>query len=201
LPLQKYNPFLQLLEMKYICLNINLTHMENEQKPTNKTALYYGVILGIATILVSVILYAMGMHYDQDWKQGTFSVLVVAIIIFIGVKKFRELNGGILSLGQAIKTGLGIALIGGIISVIYSFIFVNYIEPDFLTKLAEIQEQTMLDRFPDLTDEQIENQMEMMKKFSSPGIMAAIGMVWTLLIGFIASLISGLILKKTEEQN
>jgi hypothetical protein len=173
--------------------------MENEQKPTNKTALYYGVILGIATILVSVILYALGMHYDQDWKQSTFSILVIAVITFIGIKKFKELNGGLLSLGQAIKTGLGIALIGGIISIIYTFIFINYIEPDFLTKIAEIQEQTMLDRFPDLTDEQIENQMEMMKKFSSPGLIAAISIVYMLFIGFIASLISGLILKKKEE--
>ena len=174
--------------------------MEDQQKPTNKTALYYGVILGIATILVSVILYALGMHYDQDWKQSTFSILAIAVVIFIGIKKFKEINGGYLTLGQAIKTGLGIAVIGGIISVIYTFVFINYIEPDFMTKIAEIQEQTMLERFPNLTDEQMEQQLEMMKKFSSPGIIAAFGLIYVLFIGFIASLISGLILRKKEDQ-
>ena len=174
--------------------------MEDQQKPTNKTALHFGIILGIVSVLISVIIYALGMHYDQDWKTGTISFLAMAAVIFIGIKKFKELNGGILSLGQSLKTGIGIALIGGIISIIYSYIFMNFIEPDFIVNTIAGAEEKMLERNPNLTDEQIEQALSFSKKMMTPGIMISIGLVWSIFLGFVISLISGLILKKTEDQ-
>jgi len=173
--------------------------MENQQKPTNKTALHFGIILGIVSILISVIIYALGMAYDQDWKTGMIGFIAMAIIIFLGIKKYKELNEGYITLGQAIKTGVGIALIGGIISVIYSYLFMNFIEPDFVINTMAGAEEKMLERNPNLTDEQIEQALSISKKMMSPGIMSAIGIVWSLFVGLIISLVSGLILKKTED--
>ncbi len=174
--------------------------MENQQKSTNKTALHFGIILGIVSILISVIIYALGMQYDQDWKTGMIGFLAMAIIVFLGIKKYKEFNGGFLTLGEAIKTGIGIALIGGIISVIYSYVFMNFIEPDFIANTMAGAEEKMLERNPNLTDEQIEQALSISKKMMSPGIMSAIGILWSLFLGLIISLISGLILKKTEDQ-
>ena len=174
--------------------------MENTQKPSSKIALHYGIILGIASILVSVIFFALNMHYDQDWKQGTLGGLITIAIIFIGIKKYKEFNEGYLSVGDAIKTGLGIALIGGIISVIYSLIFMNFIEPDFIANMMEKVEQMTIEKYPNFTDEQIEQALAMQKKFMSPMIMTAMSLIVSLFFGLIISLISGLILKKTKEQ-
>ncbi len=52
---------------------------------------------------------------------------------------------------------------------------------------------------PNLSEEQIDAQIEMSKKFASPAIFAAAGLVWLLFLGFIFSLVSSLILKKSEE--
>jgi len=174
--------------------------MENEQKPNSKIALNYGILLGAASILVSVTLYALGMQYDQDWKQGTFGILVMIIVIFLGIKKYKELNGGFLTVGEAIKTGVGIALIGSIISLLYSFIFMNYIEPDFITNISAKAEQNMLENYPELTDEQIEQALSMTKKMTSPAIMTSIGLITSLIFGLIISSITGFILKKNKEQ-
>ncbi len=173
--------------------------MENQQKSTNKTALHFGIILGIVSVLISVIIYALGMAYDQDWKTGMIGFIAMAIIIFLGIKKYKELNEGYITLGQAIKTGVGIALIGGIISVIYSYLFMNFIEPDFVVNTMAGAEEKMLERNPNLTDEQIEQALSISKKMMSPVIMSAIGIVWSLFLGLIISLVSGLILKKTED--
>ena len=170
--------------------------METEQKPTNKIALNYGIILGVASVLLNVILYAMGMIYDQDWKIGSIGIIIMIVIIYMGIKKFKEFNDGFLTIGQALKTGLGIALIGGIISVIYSYIFMNYIEPDFMANTMAKAQEEMIEKFPQLSDEQIDAQVEMMNKFSSPLISAAFGLIGSLFIGFIVALISGLIQKK-----
>ena len=174
--------------------------MENQQIPTKKVALNYGVILGIVSILISVIIYALDKHYDQDWTTRSPGLIAMIVIIFLGIKKYREFNDGFLTLGQALKTGVGIALIGSIIGLAYSFIFVNYIEPDYLNTMIEMQEQKLIDDFPDMTDEQLETQMNLVKKLSTPLFSSAIGLIVGLFFGFIISLISGLILKKTDEE-
>ncbi len=172
--------------------------MEDQQKPTKKIALNNGLILGFALILIAVVNYAMGNAYSQDWKIAVISYVIMVIIIFIGIKKYREANGGFLTMGQGLKTGVGIALIGAVLSIIYTIIFMTVIEPDFIDKTMEIAHQTLLED-SSLSEEQIEAQMDISRKFSSPGIFAAVGLVWLTFLGFVFSMISSLILKKNEE--
>ncbi len=169
--------------------------MESEKKSSSKISLHYGIILGIVSVLISVVVYALGMHYDQDWKMGSIGIIAMIAVIFIGIKKFKEFNDGYLTVGQALKTGIGIALIGGIISVIYSYIFMTFIEPDFMVNTMEKAQETMIEKYPQLSDEQIEAQIEMMNKFSGPAITSAFTLIGSLFFGFIISLISGFILK------
>jgi len=169
--------------------------MENQPVPTKNVIINFGLYLGIASILISVVVYALGMQYDQDWKTGSIGIIAMAVIIFLGIKKYKEFNNGYLTVGQALKTGVGIALIGGIISVIYSLIFMNFIEPDFMANTMAKAEQQLMENAPNLSDEQIEMQIEMMQKFSTPAITSAFAIVGSLFIGFIISLISGFIQK------
>jgi len=173
--------------------------MENQPTPTKSIIINYGVYLGIASILISVLVYALGMQYEQDWKMGSIGIIAMAVIIFLGIKKFKELNSGYLTVGQALKTGVGIALIGGIISVIYSFIFMSYIEPDFMANTMAKAEQKMIEDFPNLSDDQIEMQIEMMQKFSTPAITSAFALIGSLFFGFVISLISGFIQKSNPK--
>ena len=57
----------------------------------------------------------MGNAYSQDWKIGVISYVIMAVIIFIGIKSYRKANGGFLTIGQGLKTGIGIALIGAVL--------------------------------------------------------------------------------------
>ena len=174
--------------------------MENQKSSSKQVMLNYGLILGVVSILLSVAIYAMGKIYDQDWKVMVISFIIMAVIIFMGLKNFKEGNNNLLSLGQALKIGLGIALIGGVVSVLYNQVFINFIEPDFMENMMKVGEQKMLEQNPNITDEQLEMAKEMQQKFSSPLIGAAAGIVGSLFFGFIISLIEGLILKRTEEE-
>jgi hypothetical protein len=138
------------------------------------------------------------MAYEQDWKIGLISFIVMAIIITLGIKKYKEANEGFLTLGQGLKTGIGIALIGAVISIIYSMIFMNFIEPDYMEKLMEITHQKLLDD-PNLSEEMIETQMGIMKKFSSPAINAGMALIGSIFFGFVISMVASLIMKKNKE--
>ncbi len=173
--------------------------MEDQQKPTNKIALNYGLYLGLASILISVVMYALGKQNEQDWKTGVISFVVMATIITLGIKKYKEFNGGFMTLGQGLKTGIGVALVGAVISIAYTLIFITFIEPDALEKGMEVAREKMLDN-PNLSEDQIDAQMEIAKKFSGPGMIVAIGLLWTLFLGFVISLIGSAIMQKKENE-
>jgi multisubunit Na+/H+ antiporter MnhF subunit len=171
--------------------------MEDQQKPTKKIALNYGLLLGFVSILQSLILYAMGKTYDNDWYTTAIGILIMAIIIFLGIKKYKESNNGFLSLGQGLKTGVGIALIAAVVSIIYTIIFVKFIEPDFINHIVEVQRQKMLEN-PNMTDEMIDKIGQGTRDYF---YVFTIGMIFifNIFIGFVVSLVTSLILKKSEE--
>jgi hypothetical protein len=157
-----------------------------------------GVTLGVATILISLITYAMGSHLDPHWSISLVSGIFYVGLIVFGIKKFKEANGGFMSWGEGVKVGVGIAIIAGLIVVIYNYIFMNFIEPDLMSQMMEIQNQKFLDQ--GMTEEQIEAANEMGKSFQTPGIMAAMGIIGYAIGGFIVSAIAAAIMKKSEEE-
>ena len=172
--------------------------MEN-QASSKSIILNYGVILGIASLLISLTLYSMGMHLDPHWSISILSGALLIVLIIFGIKKFKETNGGFLSWGQGVKVGVGIAIIAGLIGVIYNYIFMNFIEPDFMSQMMEIQNQKLIDQGQ--SEEQIEAINGMTEKLQGPGIMAAMGIISSAIGGFVVSAITSAIMKKTEEDN
>ena len=53
---------------------------------------------------------------------------------------------------------------------------------------------------PELTEEQISASREMQERFSTPVIRSTFIIIWTLFIGFIISLIGGLVVKKSQPE-
>jgi len=174
--------------------------MENQEISPKQIMLNFGLMLGFASILISVALYAMGKTYDPHWSVGVISTAITVVVIILGIKKIKEINGGFLSLSEALKTGLGIALISGLILVVYNLIFITFIEPEYFARMLEFQQQKMMETYPNFTDEQLEASLEMVKKMSGPVINSAIVIVGSLFLGFIISLIGGLIMKKSNEE-
>ena len=171
--------------------------MEENQPNTGKIALNYGLLLGGISIVFGLMLYFADMHYQGGIMVMMISLLLSIAAIVLGMLQFRKANAGYMSLSQAMKVGVGIALIGGIIGIIFNQIMMNVIDPDMMTKAMDFQKATLLDT-TSMTTEQIDAQLEMGKKFTSPGMQVAFGLIFSLVVGLILSLISGLILKRGE---
>jgi hypothetical protein len=174
--------------------------METQKINSKSIILNYGLILGIASVLFSVAIYAMdGLPKERPFWQKAISITIMIATIILGIKKFKELNNGYISLGQAMKTGVGIALIGGIISGIYVFIFFSYIESGYLDQVMQTVQEKMLDDNPEMSDEQIEMAMNISRKFSSPTAMLFFSVIGSVILGSIISLVGGLFLKKENQ--
>ncbi|CAM1362635.1 conserved membrane hypothetical protein [Tenacibaculum sediminilitoris] len=171
--------------------------MENQANSKN-IILNYGLYLGIIGVFIHLAFYATGNLIEHGMLSGIIGFIVMIALIILGIKKFKADNGGILTFGQALKVGVGIAVISAVISTIYTLIFTNVIEPDFQAQMMEIQKQGWIDA--GMTDEQIEASETMAEKFNSPLITAPLALVVSAFFGFIISAIGGAIMKKTEEE-
>ena len=170
--------------------------MENQVKSKN-IILNYGLYLGIIGVFIHLAFYATGTLIKFGWLSGVIGFIAMIVLIILGIKKFKTDNNDFLTFGQALKVGVGIALISAIITTIYTLVFTNIIEPDFQAQMMEVQKQTWIDS--GMTDEQIEASEAMSKKFSSPVITVPLSIVVSAFFGFIISAIGGAIMKKTEE--
>ncbi len=172
--------------------------MEN-QANTKQTIINYGLILGAASIILSAGIYAAGINLmEQPTWVKILSYVIFIVSIIAGIKKYRDLNNNYLTLGQAMKVGIGIALVGGILSAIYTYIFFSFIDPEIITQIMANAEEKMLDQNPDMTEEQIEMGTKVAKMFMSPFALSTMAIIGSLIMGAIISLIGGLILKKED---
>jgi hypothetical protein len=174
--------------------------MDNQKASLKKIALNYGLLLGLASIALSVVTYVMGVHLERPWWASVLGIVIMTALIVYGLKAFKLENDGFLSLGEAIKVGLAISVIAGILGAIYNYVFVTVIEPDFVAQMMEITKEQMIEQNPDMTEEQMEMGLSITEKFMSPGIMSAMAIIFTLFLGFIISLISGLIMKQNRPE-
>ena len=175
--------------------------MENQTTSLKKIALNFGVLLALLSIVLQVISYVLDAHIDRPWWLTVLQLLISISVLVYGIKSFKTANSGYLTLTQALKVGLAISLIAGIISVIFNFIFINYIEPDFVQKTLDFSREKMITDYPNMTQQQIDSSLEISAKLMTPWVMSAFAIIASLFFGFIISLFAGLALKKNPPQN
>ena len=140
------------------------------------------------------------MHYQNDPVVQIIAAIVGILIIMFGIIQFKKENKGFLNLSDALKIGLGISLVGGVISVVFNYIMMNIIDPDTLEKGFEFAKQKMLANDPEMSVETANQFIEMSKGFYSPLSMALTTIIVSLIFGFLVSLIGGLIVKKSQPE-
>ena len=169
--------------------------MEGTQPKIGKFSLNYGLILGVVGVIWNVMLYSMDAHTSRDTSNTIISLVITAAIITWGIWAFRKANDGFLTLGQAVKLGMGIALVSGVIAIIYTMLMAHVIDSNYITDIAEAQ-KAAAEADGAMSSEQIEQQYQGTLNYfwiSYPFIL-----IFSVLIGLVIGLIDGLIFKKAK---
>jgi len=171
--------------------------MEENQPKTGKYALNYGLLLGAVSVVFAFMLYTADMHYKGGAAVMLISVALMLAAVVFAMIQFKKANNGFMSFGQALKIGVGVCLVGGVIGIIFNQLMANVIDPEMMTKAMEYQKGQLMET-TSLTPDQIDGQLEMQKKFTTPSMQIIFGLIFTIIIGFLVSLIPALVLKKQE---
>ncbi|MEO6346703.1 MAG: DUF4199 domain-containing protein [Aquaticitalea sp.] len=170
--------------------------METQKLSLAKFATNYGIILGVIFILINVIMYVTGMALEgKQWPQYLYYLIYPALIMY-SISQYKQKNANFLSLGEAIKIGVLAGVVSAIIYIVYSLIFLYFIDPGFMDQLMEVAKNKMFEKNPDMTEEMAEQSMKFFKIFTNPFISSAFWIFMSALFGLIYGLIGGAIMKK-----
>jgi H+/Cl- antiporter ClcA len=158
----------------------------------------------------SVLFLILGL-YDSIYSFRFKTDLLIhytAILVFviITIRTFKKANNHYLKLSEAIKIGIFLALIAALGYILYSFIFINVLKPDYNTNYyyGTYSEQSW-EHYYEINPEEhtresydihAEGALQREYQFVYPFLL-----VISLFIGFITSLIGGLIMKKKPKRD
>jgi uncharacterized membrane protein (DUF106 family) len=179
-----------------------------EKKPSLlQFALTYGAILGVVSVIFSIIMYIAGFMPTSFSKM--FIVLIISLgisIIFVsaGMKGYRDkvLDGSI-SFGQAFLVGMSIIVVSAIIGSLYNLIFTTIIDPDYMDRVMEATKNSTYEwmnskGLPDAQIEEAMDKMDKQKEGMTPLKNFSKGLISSLIFGAILSLIIAAFTKKNR---
>ncbi len=178
--------------------------MEQNISPA-KSGLQLGFLFGLIMVLEFVIMYVIGMESLINGPVGltvnllNFIVLPF-ILITIACKNFKKTNGGFISLSQALKVGVTLMFIAGLVYAVFNLIF-NFIFPEFVEEMIQIVRTQTIEKNPQLTEKQLDAILSMQRKFMNPAIASPVTVAMYSFFGLIYSLIVGAIVKKEKPQS
>lgn len=162
-----------------------------------KSAMIYGLYIGIAMTLFSVILYVTGQTTNKVLGYISFPIYFGCVLWVQFQYRDKNLNGEI-SYGQAVGFGVAAMLFSGVITMLYTIIIYN-LDPSLVEQLKAVQEQAMLTK--GYSEEQVEAGMKITEKMMTPGILAISSLIGSVFIGTIISLITSIFVKKQKNED
>ncbi|MCB2207593.1 MAG: DUF4199 domain-containing protein [Bacteroidetes bacterium] len=169
--------------------------MEN-QKSVIKPSLSYGLYLGIALILFSLIMYLLDI--DRESPIMYISYLVMAGGLFWAMISFRDkINGGFVSYGKAFGTGFWTGLFAAIIGAIFTYIYVTMIDPGMIEEILFDAEEEILNSGREMSDQEIEQGLNFTEKLvANPVALTIWSFVMNTFFATILSLIIAIFVKR-----
>jgi hypothetical protein len=151
-----------------------------------------GSILSIVTIVLGVIIYVFNL-YEAAWLSYINYAILIGGIVYSCILFANESKNNV-TFGNIFAHGFKTTSVLIVIVTVYTFLSVKFLFPDMQDKIIEISRKKMAQN-PQLTDEMIEQGVNMTKKFFVP---FAIGgaVIGNAFLGVIGSLIGAAAAKK-----
>jgi len=156
------------------------------------------------SVLFLIALYAgKNLSFTAQEVIGYTTMVVSLVFVYFGIKHYRDKeNNGTVSFGKALAIGVLISLFAALAFGIMDVIYVKYINPDFTTEYYATITEQMKNSLPEAEYQIKVAELEAQKElFSSPLMTFLLMSATVLIIGFIISLISGLILQRKPTIN
>lgn len=168
---------------------------ETYQDPpsTKQLAIKWGSILGVISIAFGLFNFTMGI---TEGPLQWLGMIPTIIIIFLAHKEYKDSGDGFMTYGKGLGIGTLVSLVSGIISSVFSYVYLSFIDASYLDLVRERQIEQLEEQ--GMSDAQIEQALSFSEFFTSPMGLLIMGIIGAVIVGFIISLIISAITKKND---
>lgn len=153
---------------------------------TRSVGIRFGLIGGVISIAYFLVLVVAGVNMAQGYWNW-IGYIITIILLFFAHKQFKENTDGFMSYGQGISIAFWMGLIAAVISSIFTYIYVKFIDTSFTQMIHDAQVEAM--EAKGMPEEQIEQAMKFASMFTTPEALLIMGLIF----GVIGTIIIGLI--------
>ena len=168
---------------------------------TRKFAMNYGAVLGLFLMLIALMLWVLGVNEQRSVIPSILNNVVIIGFLVYSIIQYRDnLNNGFISYSESLKLGTSIAFFSSLIMAVYTFIFINYLNPDMLVSILEQTEQAILQSNPEISDDELDLALSMTSKLTQPHWLMIMGVLSGTFLGFFFSAIISFFVKSADPE-
>ncbi|TAL64610.1 MAG: DUF4199 domain-containing protein [Bacteroidetes bacterium] len=158
-----------------------------------KTNLTNGLIMGLAGIAYSLLIYFLNLTFNK--AQGIVFVLIQIGLLYFLLKSYRDnFRHGQITYGQSVGAGVIICLYYSLIMAVFTYILYTVIDSGLVSKQLAFAEEAMVKK--GIPQSAIDAGMAIQTKIMKPAIMAPISIFGSMIWGVIISLLVSIFIKK-----
>jgi len=168
-----------------------------------KSTLKFGLITGIisSVFLFGFFSLLVWLNQKNGWGMqagtirgigGLLSIPIQAIGIYMAMQNTKKLTG-VLSYGQALKTGLLVAVTVAIVVAAFSIVYCTLINPGYAEFMVKHAQKAMIAKGE--SQQQINQDSAMVAQQFTTGMQLMMALVGQFFTGLIISLIIGMVIK------
>ena len=173
-------------------------------KNQRQVVINFGLMQGLLSVALAVVLYATGNYNisgqsDANILYSILNLIVSVIFPLLAIMKVREIGEGFISFGKAFGVSFQVILISAILGAIWLLIYTTTLEPNFQEAILQQNYEQFADQ--GMSTDQIDNALEMTKRFTTPTFMSLFAVLTSAFFGAIISLIlAGVLQRKDPNQ-
>lgn len=161
----------------------------------------FGLMMGLTSLLFAVALYATGNYNLGGGSMENLYVSIINLVIVIlfpvlAINKVKTLENGFIPFGRAFGTSFQVILISAIITAAWILIYTLVLETNYQEGMIEQNYEQW--NASGMSESDMDQAVEMTKKFSTPLFMGVFTILTSAFFGAIVSLILAAILQKKD---
>lgn len=169
---------------------------ETKDVSIRSVAIKYGLISGLIGIIYFVVVDFAGLVGVSALQWVAY--LITAVLIFLAHKEYIRDGDGYMSYGQGLGLGTLLSLVSAVLSSVFAYFYISFINTDYIANLREITLQKYYES--GMGEQMIEKSIEIFDQWTTPVMILVIGIISGVFIGFIISLIVSAITKKSRPE-
>lgn len=164
---------------------------------TRSVGIRYGLIFGIISIFYFLIFVMADLDMSKGFGRWGTTVIAL-VIIFLAHKFFKESGDGFMSYGQGIGIGFWTGLTSSVVSSVFTYVYVKFIDDGFVAKIREKAIEDM--QAQGQSEEQIEMAMKFVEMFTGAEALLFFGLFIGILTLVIVALIITIFTQKPKPE-